>query len=212
MKAISLFSGGKDSFLSALIAMEQGHDIIATVTVQPHEDSMMFHFPNHIHAGAVADLLGLRNIIISEDTFREEIEIIVRETKAEALISGAIASNYQKTRIERMCTEMGIVSITPLWLMDQERELNSVISSGIRAILVSVSADGLGKEYLGRAIDHELISDLLMLKDKHRINISGEGGEYESFVISYLDSDISVKSYRDAWNGSTGYRELYLSK
>lgn len=210
MKSISLFSGGKDSFLSALIAMEQGHDIVATVTVHPHEDSMMFHFPNHIHAGAVSQLLNLRNIAIHEDTFREDIVRIVSETKAEALISGAIASNYQKTRIEKMCTELGIVSLTPLWLMDQEKELNSVISAGIRAMLVSVSADGLGRKYLGRTIDHELISELLSIKIKHGINISGEGGEYESFVLSYLGKDISVKSYRDIWNGSAGFRELTL--
>ena len=210
MKAISLFSGGKDSFLSALIAMEQGHDILAAVTVQPHEDSMMFHFPNHVLAGDVAKLLKLRNITVREDTFREDIERIVMETKAEAIISGAIASNYQKTRIERMCTELGIVSITPLWLMDQEKELSSVISSGIRAILVSVSADGLGREYLGRTIDQELIQELLRLKIRHGINISGEGGEYESFVLSYLGNEIPLKSYRDVWNGSTGFRELYL--
>ena len=62
-----------------------------SLEVSPHEDSMMFHFPNHIHGGAVSQLLNLRNIAIKEDTFREDIVRIVNETKAEALISGAIA-------------------------------------------------------------------------------------------------------------------------
>ena len=61
----------------------------------------------------------------------------------------------------------------------------------IFSILVSVSADGLGRKYLGRTIDPELISELLSIKIKHGINISGEGGEYESFVLSYLGKDIS---------------------
>ena len=46
MKAIALFSGGKDSFLSAMMAEEQGYEILYGVTVVPEEYSMMFHYPN----------------------------------------------------------------------------------------------------------------------------------------------------------------------
>ncbi len=206
MKSISLFSGGKDSFLAAVIAMEQGFEIVTTVTVDSTMDSMMFHVPNNNIAGDVASLLGLKNIRISEEGFREEIGRIVHETGAQALISGAIASNYQKSRIERLCTELGIISHTPLWLLNQETELDAVISSGIKAMLISLSADGLGEEYLGGILDGKLVEDLKKIRERHGINISGEGGEYESLVVSYLSNKLQIKSFKDTWTGNTGTR------
>ncbi len=206
MKSISLFSGGKDSFLAAVIAMEQGFEIVTTVTVDSTRDSMMFHVPNNNIAGDVASLLGLKNIRISEEGFREEIGRIVHETGAQALISGAIASNYQKSRIERLCTELCIISYTPLWLLNQETELDAVISSGIKAMLISLSADGLGEEYLGGILDGKLVEDLKKIRERHGINISGEGGEYESLVVSYLSNKLQIKSFKDTWTGNTGTR------
>ncbi len=48
MKGIALISGGKDSYLSALIALINGIEIEKTITIKAQTDSMMFHFPNAI--------------------------------------------------------------------------------------------------------------------------------------------------------------------
>lgn len=205
MKAISLFSGGKDSFLAASIAQEQGFEIVRAITVLPEEFSMMYHFPNAEKSTFPAKLLGIDTMHISEGELLETISSFV-EDGVEALISGAIASEYQKTRIERMCTELGIISYTPLWRKDQLVLLNELQLRGIEAIVVSVSAEGLVEEDLGKIIDAQYIDHLIALREKYRINLAGEGGEFESFVVKSGGSKkIKIKKSRKIWEGSHGY-------
>ena len=66
---------------------------------------------------------------------------------------------------------------------NQEMLLREMVDAGFRAVIVAVAAEGLGEEWLGREIDETCISDLLRIHEKHGINISGEGGEYETFII-----------------------------
>ncbi|MHB1709764.1 MAG: Dph6-related ATP pyrophosphatase, partial [Thermoplasmataceae archaeon] len=118
--------------------MESGYEIECALTVKPEEFSPMYHYPNVEKSSLPAGLLGLDVKFCRED----ELESIVQVYAANgvrAMISGAIASDYQKTRIEKMCTELGLISFTPLWRKDQELVLDELISRGIRALLVSVS-------------------------------------------------------------------------
>ncbi len=178
MKGIALISGGKDSYLSAYIALINGIDVEKSITIRAETDSMMFHFPNSTLGSAVSSLLGLENEIISEGEF----ESYLSQFKGYRLIAGAIASEYQKTRLERFCLEHGLIPYFPLWRRDQEMILNEFISTGSQAILVSVSAEGLDEKYLGRYIDNSLIDDLKKLNRRFGVSLVGEGGEYESLV------------------------------
>ncbi|MHB1493056.1 MAG: diphthine--ammonia ligase [Thermoplasmataceae archaeon] len=204
MKAISLLSGGKDSFLAAMIAMEQGFDIITCITVIPEEDSPMFHVPNARHASKVAELLGLNTKFCSEDQFRGIIEDIASKNKDLALINGAIASNYQRNRLEILCTELSMLCYSPLWRVDQDTVMEEIINRNIGAIIVSVSAEGLGKDFLGREINPDTLNDLKQIRKRYGINITGEGGEYESFVTSYGSGKLSIKKSGTNFSGSTG--------
>ena len=76
MKAVTLFSGGKDSFLSTMIAMEHGYDILYGITIIPDEYSMMFHYPNSGMAKYPASLLNFEIKYIGEKTFDEYIKSI----------------------------------------------------------------------------------------------------------------------------------------
>lgn len=204
MKAVCLLSGGKDSFLSAVMGLEQGMDIRYSLTVLPENDSMMFHVPNIRYAENAASILGLRTEFTEEQNFRNALEE-AKGKEIECVISGAIASEYQKTRIERLCTEIGLVSFIPLWMKDQERIMEEIINSEIRAMIVSVSAEGLGIDYLGRYIDGGLIADLKEKSEKVPINISGEGGEYETFVTGYGGGkSIDITEKEIVWKGSAG--------
>lgn len=205
MKAISLFSGGKDSFFSALIAMEQGFDIQYAVTIDPEEYSMMFHYPNTSAADLAASLLGIEVIHVKEPEFVLSLER-ARDEGIEAVISGAIASEYQKTRIEGICTDLGMVSYTPIWRKNQNLLLDEMLSSGIEAVIVSVSAEGLDQDDLGRVIGHEFIEKLNSINRKIGINVAGEGGEYESFVRKLEGSgQIELEISGKKWKGSGGY-------
>lgn len=205
MKAIALFSGGKDSFLAAQIAMEQGFDIVKAITVVPEEFSFMFHFPNVDKAGLAASLLDLEVEHIKEDEFEMRMRQFSKDG-IEALISGAIASEYQKTRIERMCTEFDMTSFTPLWKKNQTILLEELQNRGIKAMIVSVSAEGLSESDLGRTIDEDYMKHLKKLEERYRINVAGEGGEYESFVYEIAGKKkVSIRKSRKVWEGSHGY-------
>ena len=205
MKTLALLSGGKDSFLSAQIAMEQGFDVQAALTVIPEEFSLMFHYPNAAKAEMVASLLGIPWNTINEDDFKSAIANYARQG-FKAITVGAIASEYQKTRVERLCTELGIMSFIPLWRKEQNLILKELQLRGIRAMIVSVSADGFGPEDLGRIIDLGYIDELEEKNRKYGINVSGEGGEYESFVLAARGmGELKVIDSEKVWEGSHGY-------
>ncbi len=209
MKSFALFSGGKDSFLSITIAQEQGFDVDLCITILPHEDSMMFQYPNVENSEFAASLLGLKTAYEQEERF----EKIFKECGGagyKACVAGAVASEFQKTRIERLCTEAGIVLFSPLWRKSQFSILDELLRRGIHAVIVSASAEGLTEEDLGHEIDEEYIQRLRNLWEKHGVNPTGEGGEFESFVTSYevTGRKIEIGSNRKKWTGSSGYLVL----
>lgn len=205
MKAIALLSGGKDSFLAAQIALEQGYEIEAALTVIPEEFSMMFHYPNAAKAELVAELLDLPWFTTCESKFTTTIEKYA-EKGVEAVISGAIASEYQKTRIERICTRLGIESYTPLWKKEEKILLDELMLRGIRAMVVSVSAEGFDDRDLGRIINENYIAELENKNLRYGINLTGEGGEYETFVLGCRGGkELEVRKSKKVWEGSHGY-------
>lgn len=205
MRALALLSGGKDSFMAAQIAQEQGYDIEAALTVIPEEFSMMFHYPNAAKAEQVASLLGINWYTTPESKFKYAIENYAG-MGIEAVISGAIASEYQKTRIERLCTKLGIESYTPLWRKDQRAILDEILLREMKVIIVSVSAEGFDDNDLGRVINRNYIEELESKNLRYGINISGEGGEYETFVLGASGTrQLKVTKYKKVWEGSHGY-------
>ncbi|HLH86024.1 MAG TPA: diphthine--ammonia ligase [Thermoplasmataceae archaeon] len=203
MKTFALLSGGKDSFLASTIAMEQGFDVDLSLTVMASEHSFMYHFPNHEMAGKVSELLGIPNLRVEEGRVAAAISDLSKRGYS-AMVTGAIASEYQKTRLEEMCTENNIVCYAPLWRKNQRRILEELQNRAIRAIVVSVSADGLGPDYLGRFIDDSFIEDIAKKSRKYGINMAGEGGEYESLVIGWDNRCIVIEESEKRWTGSEG--------
>lgn len=207
MKAFALISGGKDSFLSALTAMEQGFEIDTGITVIPENDSMMYHVPNARWASLTCGLLDIRSISTDEPSFLKTIKKMSGEGY-KAMVAGAIASNYQKSRLEAICTDHGLCLYTPLWLLNQEAVLQELITRGISAQIISVSAEGFNSGDLGRAIDSEYIIELKKRSEIYHFNIAGEGGEYESFVTSFRKAEIKINSEKIVWEGSSGFIQI----
>ncbi len=211
MKAVSLLSGGKDSFLSAVIAMESGMGIEYALIVKPEKESPMFHVPNIGNAALTARLLGLKSLEITESEF-DSYFTIMHGDGIEALVSGATASDYQHSRIERLCTLEKMISFAPLWRLDPYLVLKELLLRKISAVIVSVSAEGLDDSYLGRSIDENFISDIAKVEKKYKVNPLGEGGEYESFVTGmHGHGSITIQNARKVWSGSSGYLELKCS-
>jgi len=194
VKLAALFSGGKDSTYAACLMAQQGHEIGPLVTVLPSDlDSWMFHTPN-LHliprlAGAMGIPLVSVESVSGEEAELEALRSALEGLEVEGVIAGAIASDYQWDRINGVCQELALKLFSPLWRKEQSMLMDDMIASGLRAIIVRVSAEGLDASWLGRELDAAALGELRALAASKGINISGEGGEYETLV---LDSPLSV--------------------
>ena len=102
----------------------------------------------------------------------------------EGIVTGAIASVYQSTRIQKSCADLNLWCFNPLWQSSQTDLLLNLISGGYEICITAVAADYLDESWLGKQITIETISELLALANKHKINPAGEGGEFETFVLN----------------------------
>lgn len=62
----------------------------------------------------------------------EDMMILLKEVQREipsvsAVSSGAIASDYQRLRVESICTRLGLVSLAYLWKQDQSLLLKDMV-------------------------------------------------------------------------------------
>ena len=83
--------------------------------------------------------------------------------------------------------------------------MNSLIEHGFDVRLVSVSTDGLGREWLGKKITRESLEELTRISNKYRFNLDGEGGEFETIVVNapHMNQEIEVSGHSN-WKGNRG--------
>jgi len=91
-------------------------------------------------------------------------------------------SQYQRERIEKICDSLGLKIFSPLWHMDQEKEMRQLVSEGFEVMMSSIAAEGLDKSWLGRKLGKADVDKLVKLHDKIGFHVAGEGGEFESLV------------------------------
>ncbi|MFQ6107269.1 MAG: diphthine--ammonia ligase [Thermoplasmata archaeon] len=208
MRVASLFSGGKDSVYALFIAQQMGWTVEALVTVFPQQDSMMFHHPNinltELHSEALDIPLYKREAGHTDEL--DALERLLRPTDVEGLVVGAIASDYQHTRINRICHRIGLRTFAPIWRRPQETVLRDEVDAGFEILIVRVSAEGLGQEWLGRRLAGDTLEKLISLSEKARFNVSGEGGEYETLVVDgpNFTRRMEIEAATTDWNGTTG--------
>jgi len=199
MKLAALYSGGKDSTYAMQLMEQQGHTVdtlVSIVPLDPH--SWLFHTPNMHLMPLIAQALGKRSIVTessgSEEGDLRALRNILVGLDVDGLVTGAVASDYQWDRMNGVCEALGLRVFSPLWRKEQEMLMRDLIASGIRAIIVAVQAEGLGAEWLGRRLDQTALAELIKISRSKGINLSGEGGEYETLVLdsSFHERPIEV--------------------
>jgi len=190
MKLACLFSGGKDSCLALHLAVKYGNDIKYLLNVFPeNKDSWMFHKPDLKLLKRQADELGIKLVIKkSKGEEREELEdlknlILEIRENIEGIVTGGIASSYQGTRIKKICDELGLEFIAPLWNVPAEKIWQKLFNSGFEVVLTKIACDGIGKEWIGRVIERENFNNLKKLAEKYKFRLDFEGGEAETAVL-----------------------------
>lgn len=220
-------SGGKDSCYAMMKCIQYGHQIVALANLMPADDSVdeldsfMYQTVGHQIIVGYAECMGLPlfrrrirgstrhqtlNYKVTPGDEVEDMFILLSEVKRQipsitAVSSGAIASDYQRLRVESVCSRLGIVSLAYLWKQDQSLLLREMIENDIMAITVKVAAIGLEPaKHLGKEIAF-LESHLHKLKKLYGINVCGEGGEYETLTLDcplFVNARIVLDKYQIA--------------
>ena len=218
MNVASLFSGGKDSIFSIYIAKQWGWDIKYLITLYPKKNySWMFHHLNINQTEKIAKALDINHIKkFTEGNKEEEIldlKEVLKNLNIDGVISGAIASEYQRTRIEKICHELKIKSFTPIWHKNQTQIIKDQIKAGFKIMIIGVFALGFEKNFLGKYLDNKVINELISLSKKYNINVAGEGGEYETITLDgpIFKNKLIIDDFSIHWRRDNGFLKIEKS-
>jgi diphthine-ammonia ligase len=211
MRLAGLFSGGKDSCYAARLAEEEGHDLAYLVSMRSENpDSYMFHTVNIGLTELQAYAWGKEHVEARTRGIKEkELDDLKRCLKGldvEGVVTGAVASSYQRERVDRICGELGLEHVNPLWGRERVGLLNEMIRSGMVIVFSAVAAQGLDQKWLGRKLDMQALNSLVQLRERYGVDPCGEGGEYESLVLDapWFRYRIEVKEAERSWDGVSG--------
>lgn len=193
MKCAVLFSGGKDSVYATYLAKKNNYEISCLISIfSKNPESYMFHTPSITKVEKQSEVMNIPLIIQKTKGEKEEelkdLEYAIKKAKdgynIETIVTGAVQSVYQKSRIQNICDKLGINCLNPLWQKDQIELLEELIENNFEIIIVGVFAYPLDEKWLGRKIDKNFIEDAKKLQERYSINPAGEGGEFETFVVN----------------------------
>ncbi|NIN51745.1 MAG: diphthine--ammonia ligase [Nitrososphaeria archaeon] len=212
-RAIVLVSGGKDSIYALLQAQEEGFEVKKIVTVFPPPYDLFFHNPNVQWVKLQAEALKIPWTCYEyseRGDYQNFLSRILRGEAADFLVVGAIKSKYQLDILEESCRKCGLRVYSPLWDVDEDALFRRYRTMAMDIVVVSVSAMGLDQSWLGRRLDTEAVNELRLLSKSYGFNLSGEGGEYETFVLDALSFDkrIKILEGKRVWKMDHGFYHI----
>ena len=210
VRLAALFTGGKDSTYAAHLAEDLGELRYLVTMIPQREDSWMFHTVNIGLASLIAEAYGVEHVAASTSGVKEEelqdLRRVLEGLDVDAVVSGAIASNYQRRRIDKLCRQLGLRHITPLWGREPAELLGEMLEAGLRIMVTGVAALGLDERWLGRILDEEALGELVELNRRYGINVCGDGGEMETLVLDapWFRYRVEIIEAERLWDGVRG--------
>ena len=213
MDIFCLYSGGKDSVYSVIESQRLGHRIIALLNIYPSDDdcleldSWMYQTAGWCHIPTIAraaDIPLLRYKTRGESTCRdldyagrhegdevEDLASLLREAvltypSARGVACGALASGYQRSRVEAAAARAGLLPIALLWGRAPRGLLRDLATSGVDARIIRTAAGPClpSKQFIGTSVAHRTTRKALRVAhEKFGVHVAGEGGEYETLVL-----------------------------
>jgi ABC transporter with metal-binding/Fe-S-binding domain ATP-binding protein len=213
-----LFSGGKDSTLALHLAADKVEVACLITVVSENKESYMFHTPNIDITALQAEALGLPLVsVVTEGKKEEELVDLERAiTKAQnkyqidGIVTGAVESVYQSSRIQRICNHLDVWCFNPLWKHDQKALLETLVEKNFKVVISGIFAYPLDEKWLGKQIEPTVIARLMELQSQYGISPSGEGGEIETTVLDALmfKQRIEILDYSIEARGNCGVFQI----
>jgi len=184
---VSSWSGGKDSCFACYKALQQGHKIKYLLNFISREHKRCcFHGTQsellQLQAEAVGIPLIQKEVTADMQKYEQEFKEAVSNLKARGfkkMVFGDIYLLDHFSWVERVCKEINIQPLEPLWNTSPLEIIEEFIESGFKAIVVSAQAKLFGKEVIGRYVDKDFVEEL----KKRKICPCGENGEFHTLVV-----------------------------
>ncbi len=186
MKVVAAWSGGKDSCFAYYKAKQQGLLVATLLTFMHNAKRTNFHaIPTEV-LDAQAEAIGapLTKKVTTPRFYEKQFKDALLQFKAqgvEGLVTGDIYEvvGHEEKWLERVCSEIGLIPIRPLWQGNTTQIFRDFIAAGFKATVVRTRLDVLGKDWLGRELNETFLKDISKLP---KVDPCGEGGEYHTVV------------------------------
>lgn len=222
MKLGILLSGGKDSLYAAYLASKD-HELSCSITIQSeNKESYMFHTPNINLVGIQSEAMNIPLILRTtkgeKEKELEDLKIAIIEAKEKygikGIVTGAVASQYQASRVQQICHDLDLWCFNPLWQVNQMQLLNDLLDEEFETKIIGVYGYPLDESFLGKTIDSEMIKKLGEMQTKFQINPAGEGGETESLVVDcpLFKKKIEITTSKQEWENYAGTYTILETK
>jgi diphthine-ammonia ligase len=186
MKLAASWSGGKDSVYACYRATKCNHEVEYLLNfISKAYQRCCFH---GIEAGlmsAQARCVGIPMVQKEMSDDMEQYEIEFKEAanglKAKGIagmVFGDIYLDEHKQWVERVCGDIGMNAVEPLWKESTDKIVDEFIREGFTAVIVSCKKE-LGGDLIGRELDAGVMAEL----KKRGSCVCGENGEYHTFVV-----------------------------
>jgi len=186
MKCLSSWSGGKDGCLALYQALQAGHKISHLVNfISKKYKRVRFHGTEAELIQLQAKALGLpllQNETEDDDyepAFKKAVKSLLPHN-IRGMIFGDIYIQEHKDWVERVCRELGIKALEPLWGKLPEKVLREFFNAGFEAVIISADSKLIAEKWVGRKVDKGFIK---YLKDRE-LDPCGEKGEYHTLVVN----------------------------
>ena len=183
MKVFASWSGGKESCLACYRAMLNGFEVAYLLNFVDEDGTRS---RSHGIASYLLDMqaeaLGIPIVHVRTtwDEYEWNMKNAVEELKlkgVEGAVFGTVDIVEHREWHERVCKEVQIEPIFPLWGRNPKELLVEFVETGFEAYVIATT---LGEAWLGRKIDRAFINDVQKLD----IHPCGESGEYHTFVTN----------------------------
>jgi diphthine-ammonia ligase len=180
------WSGGKDCCFACFEAARKGYKISRLVNFISSEfKRVSFH-------GTEAKLIQLQSQALGipllqkettpncyENEFKEAVLSLI-PSGVKGMVFGDLYLEEHKAWVEKVCGDLGIKAIEPLWEKSPEESLANFIDAGFEAVVVSAQSRLIEEKWIGHKVDRDFMA---YLKDRN-IDLCGENGEYHTLVVN----------------------------
>ncbi|KAI3651836.1 hypothetical protein MP228_003139 [Amoeboaphelidium protococcarum] len=210
-RVVGLISGGKDSIFNLIHCQQNGHELVCLANLYPHQmdceemDNYMYQTVGHDVIPMIAQCMDLPLVreplsdahssqsgSDASDRDQNDLGALYRllyrvkqqYPHVDAVSVGAIASDYQRVRVESVCSRLGLRSLSYLWNQPQIGILRQMLRCNMKILIVKTAAYGLDADkYLGKIIDDKMVQSFTKMNTEFGFHVAGEGGEYETLVL-----------------------------